>query len=144
MIQPAFRYFDHDLEPGQVILPQGDHFHNLSADKQKAEAAIRAGDPRGSIRSNAVFVFEKREIAEALLNETPGEHLYELLVEPRDILNRSDLRIYDEIVEALKAERNADALVRQFWEGVERDAPRVELTVAKAVVRQKLIDDDEK
>jgi hypothetical protein len=144
MSQPAFRYLDDDLAPGHVVLPQGDHFHNLSGDKQNAESAIRAGDPRGEMRANAVFAFEKREVAEALLHATDGEHLYELLVEPQDILSRSDLRIYDEIVEALREERNADALIREFWAGVERPRPRIELTVAKAVVRQKLIDDDEK
>jgi hypothetical protein len=122
MHQSAFKYFGREMKPGQVVSPQEDHFHNLSPEKQRAEAAIRAGNRRGRLRTNAVFVFEKRDVAEALSNETDGKHLYELEVDPDDILNRSDLGIYDEIVEALKEGRNVKSLVKEFWSGVERSS----------------------
>lgn len=144
MPQPGFKYLDSDLQPGHEVLPKDDHFPNLSAEKQKAEAVIRAGDPRGRQRAHAVFVFERRKIAEGLLDETDGKHLYELSVEPQDILSRSDLRIYDEIVEALRGGRNAGGLIEEFWAGIERPDPRIELTVAKARVRRKLVDDGDK
>jgi hypothetical protein len=140
----GFRYLPENLPPGHKVRPKSDHFWNLSADKQKAEAAIRAGDSRGQVRSHAVFVFENRDVAMELLHETDGKHLYELSLEEQDILSRSDLRIYDEIVEALKQNKNVAVLVREFWDGVERPAPRIELTIAKAVIQRKLVDDDQK
>lgn len=142
--QSGFRYFDSPFAPGHLVLPQSDHFQNLSKEKQAAEAAIRAGDPRGKLRANAIFVFEKREVAERLLEKTPGEHLYEVSFESGDILNLSDLRIYDEIVEALRRKQNAERLVKEFWDGIERADPRIELTVNKVTVCRKLIDNEQK
>jgi|1185.fasta_scaffold27264_1 hypothetical protein len=144
MPRPGFKYLDDKLDPGYVLKPQGDHLPKLSADKQRAEVAIRGGDPRGALRANAVFVFEDRSVAEALLGETPGEHLYEVAVEEGDILHRGDLRIYDEIVDALKHKAPVDALVKEFWAGVERPRARNELVVSKATIRRKLVDDAEK
>jgi hypothetical protein len=144
MSRPAFRYFPEDLASGHVITPKSDHFRSLSPDKQKAEAAIRAGNPRGHIRENAVFVFEDRRVAEELLGATDGKHLYEVIVDDRDVLSRADLKIYDEIVECLKQGEAVDQLVTEFWDGVERPSPRIELTVRKAVIRQKLVDDAQK
>src|SRR5205085_7783534 len=138
MSKTAFRYFDSDLEPGHVVTPHGDHLADLSADKQKAEAAIRAGDSRGHIRGNSIFVFESRKVAEGLLGETDGKHLYEVTVYDRDILNRADLRIYDEIVQALKYGRDARPLVKEFWDGVERSCPRIDFTVIKLTLRRTL------
>src|SRR4051794_6582653 len=144
MSKPAFRYFDADFEPGRVVTPKSDHFPNLSAEKQRAEAAIRQGDSRGHIRGHSVFVFENREVAEELLEETDGKHLYEVIVDDGDILHRGDLRIYDEIVEALKHGRDAKPLVKEFWSAIERPYPRIELTVRKVTIRRKLVDDDQK
>src|SRR3954469_2111764 len=139
----GFKYLDDKLDPGYVLKAQGDHLPKLSAEKQRAEVAIRGGDPRGSLRANAVFVFEDRSVAEALLGETPGEHLYEVAVEER-VLHRGDLCIYDEIVDALKHKTPVDALVKEFWAGVERPRARNELVVSKATIRRKLVDDAEK
>lgn len=47
-------------------------------------------------------------------------------IDTKDILHRADLRIYDEIVEALKQNKNADRLVKEFWQGVERPSPRTD------------------
>jgi hypothetical protein len=41
-------------------------------------------------------------MAKGLLGKTTGKHLYEMEIDADDILHRADLRIYDEIVEALK------------------------------------------
>jgi hypothetical protein len=142
MSKHGYRYFPEDFPPGHVVTPKADHFCNLAPDKQKAEAAIRAGSTRGNIRANSVFVFESRQVAENLLHETDGKHLYEVRVEEKDILCRADLRIYDEIVERLKEGKAVDALVKEFWEGAERPSPRIELTVRKVVINRKLIDDD--
>jgi hypothetical protein len=134
----GYRFFDEIFEPGKVITPNGDHLEKLNPDKQRAEVAIRRGDPRGPSRAHAVFVFEKRDVAEALLGEASGHHLYETSVRQDDVFHRGDLRIYDEIVEALKYGRNADQLIAHFWDGIERSSPRVELTAARLTIRRKL------
>lgn len=61
--------------------------------------------------------------AARLLNETRGQHLFELSIDPRDVFHRADLRIYDEIVRALQKGEEINQLVRQFWEGVEMADP---------------------
>jgi hypothetical protein len=70
------------------------------------------------------------------------KHLYEMEIDADDILHRADLRIYDEIVEALKQNKNVDELVKEFWQGVERPFPRMELTVRKATAVEKLVDEN--
>jgi hypothetical protein len=140
----GYRYYESDLDPGYIDRPKSDHLPELSPDKQKAEIAIRQGDERGSFRAHAVFVFEKLEVAKGLLGKTPGKHLYEMEIDMDDILHRADLRIYDEIVEALKQNKNTDQLVKEFWQGVERPSPRMELTVRKATAVEKLVDDRDK
>jgi hypothetical protein len=72
------------------------------------------------------------------------KHLYEMEIDADDILHRADLRIYDEIVEALKQNNNAHQLVKEFWQGIERPFPRMELTVRKATAIEKLVDDHDK
>jgi hypothetical protein len=140
----AYRFFDKELDRGHIVLPRGEHVQNLSATKRAAEFAIRAGDERGAHRANAIFVYEDRAVAEALLHKTPGEHLYEVVVNRRDIISRSDLKIYDEIARALASGEPAGDLVREFWSGAERNNPRIELTIARAVISRKLIDAAEK
>ena len=140
----GYRYYESDLDPGYIDRPKSDHLPELSPDKQKAEIAIRQGDERGSFRAHAVFVFEKLEVAKGLLGKTPGKHLYEMEIDMDDILHRADLRIYDEIVEALKQNKNTNQLVKEFWQGVERPSPRMELTVRKATAVEKLVDDRDK
>lgn len=126
----GYRYCEEDLQPGYVEHAAGDHLPELSPDKQKAEVVIRRGDKRGVLRAQAIFVFEKFEVAARLLNETTGKHLFELSIDPRDVFHRADLRIYDEIVRALQKGEKVNQLVRQFWEGVQRADPRIELCVA--------------
>ena len=138
----GYRYCEEDFQPGHIDEATADHLPNLSPDKQKAEIAIRQGDKRGALRAHATFVFEKLEIAARLLGETKGKHLFELSIVPSDIFHRADLRIYDEIVAALQENETVDHLVREFWKGLERPDPRVELCVAKATVVKKLIDAD--
>jgi hypothetical protein len=140
----GYRYYESDLDPGYIDRPKSDHLPELSQDKQKAKIAIRQGDERGSFRAHAVFVFEKLEVAKGLLGKTPGKHLYEMEIDMDDILHRADLRIYDEIVEALKQNKNTDQLVKEFWQGVERPSPRMELTVRKATAVEKLVDNRDK
>ncbi len=134
----GFRFFDETFQPGYVVRPRGDHIGKLSRDKQRAERAIREGHPKGALRANAVFVFEDRHVAEALLDNASGKYLYEVEIEPEDVIHRGDLEIYDEVVEALKRGHDADPLVAQFWAGIERPSPRMELTIAKVKVRRKL------
>jgi hypothetical protein len=86
----------------------------------------------------------KNCVAKGLLGKTPGKHLYEMEIDTDDILHRADLRIYDEIVEALKQNKNVDQLVKEFWQGIERPSPRMELTVRKAIAVEKLVDDRDK
>jgi hypothetical protein len=140
----GYRYYESDLDPGYIDRPKSDHLPELSPDKQKAEIAIRQGDKRGSLRAHAIFVFEKLEVAKGLLGKTPGKHLYEMEIDADGILHRADLRIYDEIVEALKRNKSVDRLVKEFWQGIERPSPRMELTVRKAIVVEKLVDDRDK
>jgi len=140
----AYRYYETDFQSGYVDTPQGDHLPSLSPEKQRAEMVIREGDKRGRSRAHAIFVFEKVAVARDLLDKTAGKHLYEMNVDEGDILHRADLRIYDEIVEALKRNEKVDLLVREFWQGIERPSPRIELAVTRAVVVRKLVDDDEK
>ena len=134
----GFRFFDETFQPGYVVQPHGDHLHKLSRDQQRAELAIRRGHPNGARRANAVFVFEARSVAEALLGKASGKYLYEVEVGPEDVIHRGDLEIYDEVVEALKHGHDADPLIAAFWASVERPSPRMELTVAKVKVRRKL------
>ena len=140
----TFKYVDGDCAPGQLIEAKEDHIGELSPAKQRAERAIREGDPRGSLRASAIYVFEDRAVAEALLHHTPGQHLYEMEVDDADILHRADLRIYDEIVDALARGRPTQALVKEFWSGTERPHPRIELAVSKARVVRKMVDKHDK
>ena len=66
----GYRYCEEDLQPGYVEHAAGDHLPELGPDKQKAEVVIRRGDKRGALRAQAIFVFEKFEVAARLLNET--------------------------------------------------------------------------
>jgi hypothetical protein len=136
----AFKYSEEDCQPGYVIVARGDHIGDLSPEKQRAERAIRAADPRGRMRACSVYFFERRDIAEALLDETSDKHLFEAAIEDNDVLHRADLRIYDEIVEALEQSHPIDRLLEEFWSGVERSSPRIELAVARARVTRKLFD----
>jgi hypothetical protein len=61
-------------------------------------------------------------------------------IQQSDIIHRADLRIYDEIVEALKTDQPVSHLVKEFWDGIERPSPRIELTVRKATVVKKIAD----
>lgn len=136
----GYRYCEEDFQPGHVEQAAGDHLPDLRPDKQEAEIVIRRGDKRGALRGQATFVFEKFEIAARLLNETRGKHLFELSVDPSDVFHRADLRIYDEIVAALQKGEKVNHLVREFWAGIERTDPRIELCVAKATIVRKLVD----
>jgi len=138
----AYRFCEEDFAPGFVDRATEDHLPKLSPDKQKAELAIRRADKRGPSRAMATFVFERLEIAKRLLDETKGKHLFELAIARDDVLHRADLRIYDEVVHALKKAENADGLIEEFWAGVERPDPRMELSVAKATVLRKIVDAD--
>ena len=135
----GYRFCEEDFAPGFVDRATEDHLPKLSPDKQKAELAIRQADKRGQSRALATFVFEKLEIATRLLDETKGKHLFELSIARTDIFHRADLRIYDEIVQALQSAKNADDLIREFWAGVERPDPRIELSVAKATVVRRIV-----
>jgi hypothetical protein len=136
----GYRYCEEDFPRGYVNQALEDHLPKLSPDKQKAEIAIRQADKRGPPRAYATFVFEKLEIAKRLLDETKGKHLFELSISRADILHRADLRIYDEIVQALRNGEGADTLIKEFWAGVERPDPRIELSVAKAAIVRKVVD----
>ena len=136
----GYRYCEEDFQPGHIERAKGDHLPDLNPDKQRAETVIRQGDKRGELRGRATYVFEKLDVALRLLNETTGKHLFELSIDPNDIFHRGDLRIYDEIVAALKNGEKVDDLVRAFWEGVERPDPRIELCIAKGNVVRKLVD----
>jgi hypothetical protein len=138
-MRAAFKYLEDEFTPGQEITPQQDHLHGLSEDKKKAETCIRRADDRGDLRAHAIFVFENRRVAEDLLGKTKGKHLYEVAVNSQQILHRADLRIYDEIVEALRHDQPVDHLLKEFWEGVERPFPRIELAVSKIVIRRKVV-----
>jgi hypothetical protein len=140
----GYRYCEEDFKPGHAERADGDHLPDLTPEKKNAEIIIRQGDERGSLRAKATFVFESLEIALRLLNETRGKHLFELSIDPRHVFHRADLRIYDEIVAALQKGKNVDQLVRQFWAGVERPDPRIELCVAEATIVKKLEDANRK
>jgi hypothetical protein len=136
----GYRFYETDFQPGYIDTPAEDHLPNLSPDKQRAEAAIRAGDPRGRSRAHALYLFEDLNVAKGLLSETKGEQLYECRIDIQDILHRGDLRIYDQVVEALKNGRPADELIREYWAGVEREAPRIELVVNRCIFVRKIVD----
>jgi hypothetical protein len=136
----GYRFCEEDFEPGFVDQATADHLPKLAPDKQKAEIAIREADRRGPSRAIATFVFERLEIAKRLLNETKGKHLFKLSIIRADVLHRADLRIYDEIVKTLESGKNAEDLIREFWAGVERPDPRIELSVLKATVIRKIVD----
>ena len=138
----GYRFCEEDFQPGHLERAASDHLPELSPDKQKAELAIRKGDKRGLLRAKATFVFEKFEVAARLLDETRGKHLFELSIDPRDIVHRGDLRIYDEIAATLKTRGNVEPLVKEFWDGIERPDPRIELCVVKATIVKKLVDAD--
>lgn len=134
----GYKFSEEECQPGELVIARADHLPGLSADKQRAELAIRRGDPRGPLRGHAVFAFAERRVAEDLLGKVDGQHLYEMAIEEEDILHRGDLRIYDEIVERLKAGDAVDELVAEFWEGRCRPRPRVELCVMSMRARCKL------
>jgi len=81
----GYRFCEEDFAPGFVDQATKDHLPKLSADKQKAEIAIRQADKRGPSRAIATFVFEKLEIAKRLLDETKGKHLFEFSIARSDI-----------------------------------------------------------
>jgi hypothetical protein len=136
----GYRYCEEHFEPGDIERADGDHLPELSPDKQKAEIVIRRGDKRGELRAKATFAFESVEIAKRLLDETKGKHLFELSIDPRDVFHRGDLRIYDEIVVGLQRHENVEQLVMEFWEGIERPDPRIELCIRKGTIVKKLVD----
>jgi hypothetical protein len=134
----VYRYYEQDLPPGYVDTPQVDHLDKLSPEKQKAEIAIRKGDKRGQSRAGAIFVFEKLDVAKALLIEARDQYLFEVSVDEKDVVHRADLRIYDEIVETLKKNEDPRSLIKEFWMGVERPSPRIELEVKKVIIVKKI------
>ena len=123
---------------GQVLVATEDHLSALSPEKQRAELAIRGGDPRGSLRGRAVYAFADRRVAERLLADAGGQQLYEMAIEEGDIIHRGDLRIFDEVVEALKAGRCADASIAAYWRGERRASPRVELCARRMTARRRV------
>jgi hypothetical protein len=62
----------------------------------------------------------------------------------RTISYTEAIGIYDEVVENLKRGRNVERLVEEFWKGIERTSPRIELTATKLTIRRELVDADEK
>jgi hypothetical protein len=136
----AFKYLEDEFKHGEEITPKEDHFHNLREDKRKAEIAIRRADPRGGLRARAIFVFESRKVAEDLLPQTAGKHLYEVAVNENDVLHRADLTIYDDIEQALRNGNPVDRLLKDFWDGVQRPLPRIELAVSRIRVGRKIAD----
>jgi hypothetical protein len=140
----GYKYSEEECSPGELVVARQDHLPDLSPDKQKTELAIRAGDARGPLRACAVYAFADLAVAQDLLAETDGQHLYEMVIDGRDVIHQADLRIYDEIVEALKAGRSAHELVAEFWRGRRRPVPRIELCVRRMTVRRRLVHKDEK
>jgi hypothetical protein len=138
----GYRFCEQDFAPGSVDQATEDHLPKLAPEKQKAEIAIRQADTRGPLRAIATFVFEELEIATRLLDETKGKHLFELSIAKADVWHRADLRIYDEIVDALQAAADVKRLLAEFWDGLERPDPRMELAVARATVVRKIVDAD--
>ena len=136
----GYRYCEADYQPGYADTPSEDHLPKLEPEKQRAEIAIREGDKRGRSRPHALYLFESIDVAKRLLGETKGKQLYECWVDDSDILHRGDLRIYDEVVEALENNEDPDDLIRQYWAGEEREAPRVELVVKRCTFVRKFVE----
>lgn len=86
-----------------------------------------------------MYAFANRSVAEDLLDESREQHLYEMEILEGDVLHCGDLRIYDEIVDALRRRADVEDLVSQFWQEIRRPNPRIEISCRKMKVRRKLV-----
>lgn len=139
----AYRYDNQDYADGQVIHPRGDSFASLTNDQKTVELAIRAAMPNGeTIRGGSLYTWEDRALALRLWKVSRKTHLYELEIDPADVLFKGDLNNYSAAVDAAKAKAAIDDDVARYCRGEIAPPPwappRVEILVKSAKVRCKL------
>ena len=92
---------------GYVDQAAGDHLLDLAQTNKKQK--LSSGEATSAARYvlRRYLGLKNLKSAARLLNETRGQHLFKLSMDPRDVFHRADLRIYDEIV-AGAAERRGN------------------------------------
>lgn len=145
MPPPVYRYDAEEYEAGRVIASRGDHRERLT-DKQKVvEDLIRARMFNGHIiRATSLYVWKDIDVAVAAWRRTThGEHLYELSVDPADVIRTGDVSLYSFAIGVDPTETALNAYVRQYCAEV-YTRPRIELMVSKATVTRRLYHSSEK
>jgi hypothetical protein len=116
----VYRHDTRDIKNGNTMPPAGDHYGRLTGDQKLAEDAIRAGKPDGTeIRAGSLYVYSDQGMAEADWKLKKGRHLYKLEIDEAAIRHRGDLRVFSEVINAIRKKEPSDELVKKYWTPVE-------------------------
>jgi len=137
-----YRYDNEDFPDGKVIQSRGDHLTTLTADERKTELEVRKTLSNGEeVRKTALYTWENEAAARRLAPFSRASFLYELAVDPPDILCRFDLNFFSDAVDA-KTGPDFDDAIRRFCAGESggksATSPRIEVLVTKATIVRKL------
>ncbi|MFN3242968.1 MAG: hypothetical protein ACE37K_15820 [Planctomycetota bacterium] len=100
------------------------------------------GKPR---REGSLFVFESEDDAREHHAKMTDGRLYEVEVPDADVLHRGDMQLTEQVRSHLEDCATCGELARRYWDGLETDAPVIELIVRSSeVVREIDVSPDEK
>ena len=139
MTRILYRIDRREFSVGKEILPPGDHIDFVETPLQAAEALLRrvAGD-RAKLRSEYLFVFKDLNYTGKYFLGKGGRSIYEVEVDESDILHEADMMLVNEIADVISDTPAAESLAERWLNQETRDSERVEVVVAKAVVKRKL------
>jgi hypothetical protein len=140
-----YRVDRRDFRPGDDIPPAGDHLPRMKGAFVEAEKLLRSASPTmKEQRANGIYAFEQYRAACINYLGTRDGKLYEIEVNPDDVLHKADMKIVNDIAASANDASQQTLLVNAYLNGETRNSDWVELIVSKATARRMLYGPREK
>jgi hypothetical protein len=126
---------------GESITTAGE-FVDRNPDGLLLEDTLDSARPPGKpARIGSLFLFDDFRTAEWHWAKMAGGVLYECSIDLGAVAHRGDMRLVDQVGEALREGKDPSPHVQSYWAGANTPQPRWELLVAGATVTKVICDD---
>jgi hypothetical protein len=131
----AYRIDNSPYSLDDIIPPAGDHIGTLKGAHLEAEQLLRQSGPQwADWRANYLYVFRDIDWARTYWTLRGPRYLYEVTVNPADVIHIGDMQIFNEIAAATTPEQRAENVRRYRDREESLDQKKIELIVHRATV----------
>lgn len=131
----AYRIDNSPYSLDDIIPPAGDHIGTLKGAHLEAEQLVRQSSPEwADWRANYLYVFRDLDWARTYWTLRGPRYLYEVAVDPTDVIHIGDMQIFNHISDAATPEQKAEYVRRYCNREESPDQKKIELIVRRATV----------